>query len=138
VFFPLQSIQGGGQQMTDPPQSYYVELFKRYEAEREEIESLPPAVIELPASQALAIVTLIQLGAAEPSVQLNPLLPSALAAAKQIQSSFNPESAINEMLELGWQKPDESSARHKIFTSVKKRQQRLRPPPYYPDDNDHF
>jgi hypothetical protein len=125
--------------MTDPLQSYDVELLKRYDAELQEIESLPPAAIELPANQALAIVTLIQLGAAEPSVEHNPLLPSAIAAAKQIQSSFNPESAINEVLELGWQKSDESSAPQKIFTSVQKRQQKLRlPPPYYPDDDHHF
>ena len=125
--------------MTDPLKSYDVELLKRYDAEFQQLESLPPAAIELPANQALAIVTLIQLGAAEPSVEHNPLLPSAIAAAKQIQSSFNPESAINEVLELGWQKSDESSAPQKIFTSVKKRQQKLRrPPPYYPDDDHHF
>ena len=125
--------------MTDDLQSYDAELFKRYEAERQEIESLPPAVIELPAHQALAIVTLIQLGAAEPAVEHNPLLPSARAAAKQIQSSFNPESAINEVLELGWKKSHESCTPQKIFTSVQKRQQKLRrPPPYFPDDDHHF
>jgi hypothetical protein len=48
--------------MTDPLQSYDVELLKRYQAELQEIESLPPAAIELPASQALAIVTLITIG----------------------------------------------------------------------------
>jgi hypothetical protein len=126
--------------MTDPLQSYDVELLKRYDAEFQEIESLEAAVIELPAHQALAIVTLIQLGAAEPAVKYNPLLQSAIAAAKQIQSSFNPESAIYEVLELGWQKSDEScAAPHKFFTSIKKRQQRLRgPEPYYPDDDHHF
>jgi hypothetical protein len=125
--------------MTDPLQSYDVELLKRYDAELQEIESLPPAAIELPANQALALVTLIQIGAAaNPVVEHNPLLPSAIAAAKQIQSSFNPESAIYEVLELGWQEPEKSCEPHKIFTSVQKRQQRLRPPPYYPDDDHHF
>jgi hypothetical protein len=96
-------------------------------------------VIELPANQALAIVILIQLGAAEPAVEYNPLLPSARAAAKQIQSSFNPESAINEVLELGWKKSHESCTPQKIFTSVQKRQQKLRrSPPYCPDDDHHF
>jgi hypothetical protein len=124
--------------MTDPLH-HDVELFKRYEAERQEIESLPPAAIELPADQALALVTILQIGAADPGVEHNPLLPSAIAAAKQIQSSFNPESAIHEVLELGWQKPKESCAPHKIFTSIEKRQQRLRrPPPYWPDDDHHF
>ena len=121
--------------MTDPLQSYDVELLKRYDAQLQEIESLPPAAIELPADQALALVTIIQIGAANPGVEHNPLLPSAIAAAKQIQSSFNPESGIHEVLELGWHNPEESCALHKIFTSVQKRQQRLkRPPPYWPDD----
>ena len=124
--------------MTDSLQPYDVELLKRYDAELQEIESLPPAAIELPANQALALVTLIQIGAADPGVEHNPLLPSAIAAAKQIQSSFNPESAIHEVLELGWQKSDESCVPQKIFTSVSKRQKRLRPQPYYPDDNHHF
>lgn len=125
--------------MTDPLSSYDVELLKRYDKEWQEIERLPPAEIELPADQALALVTLIQISAAvDPGVQHNPLLPIAIAAAKQIQSSFNPESAIHEVLELGWQKPDESCEPHKVFTSVNKRQKKLRPPPYFPDDHHHF
>jgi hypothetical protein len=120
--------------MTDPLQSYDVELLKRYDAEFQQLESLPPAVIELPADQALAIVTLIQIGAApNPAVKHNPLLPSAIAAAKQIQSSFNPDSAIHEVLEQGWAEPpvrDDNSA-HQIFTSVSRRQKKLiKPPPY--------
>jgi hypothetical protein len=67
--------------MTDPLQSYDVELLKRYDAELQEIESLPPAAIELPASQALALVTIIQIGRANPSVEHSPVLPSAIAAA---------------------------------------------------------
>jgi len=125
--------------MTDPLKSYDVELLKRYDAELQQLESLPPAAIELPANQALALVTLIQIGAADPGVEHNPLLPSAIAAAKQIQSSFNPESAIHEVLELGWKKSHESYAPQKIFTSVQKRQQKLRrPPPYCLDDDHHF
>jgi hypothetical protein len=119
--------------MTDPLQSYDVELLKRYDAELQEIESLPTAVIELPAHQALALVTLIQIGAApNPAVQHNPLLPSAIAAAKHIQSSFSPDSAIHELLELGWQEPEESCTHpHKIFTSIQKRERKLRRPPPY-------
>ena len=117
--------------MTDPLQSYDVELLKKYDAELQKLETLPPAEIELSANQALALVTHIQIAAANPAVKYNPLLPSAIAAAKQIQSSFNPESAIHEVLELGWQEPEEKCAPQKIFTSVQKRQQKLkRPPPY--------
>ena len=124
--------------MTDPLQSYDVELLKRYDAELQQLESLPPAAIELPADQALAIVRLIQIGAASnPGVKYSSMLPSAIAAAKQIQSTFNPDSAIHEVLELGWDEPqvsDDSSA-HQIFTSVTSRQKKLRkPPPYWPDD----
>jgi hypothetical protein len=35
--------------MTDPLQSYDLELLKRYDAEQQELESLSPAAIELPA-----------------------------------------------------------------------------------------
>ena len=129
--------------MTDPLQSYDVELLKRYGAELQELESLAPAAIELPAIQALALVTHIQIAAANPAVKYNPLLPSAIAAAKQIQSSFNPDSAIHELLELGWNDENhEKSGKYvpsQILTSSPRRQKKVRrPPPYYPDDNHHF
>jgi hypothetical protein len=125
--------------MTDPLQSYDVELLKRYDAELQQLESLPPAAIELDAKGALALITHMQIAAANPAVKYNPLLPSAIAAAKQIQSTFNPESAIHEVLELGWQ-PEVSSEDlpQQIFTSVSRRQKKLRPPPYSPDDHHHF
>lgn len=126
--------------MTDPLQSYDKELLKKYDAELQELESLPPVAIELHPLEALAIVTHIQIGAANPAVKRNPLLPSAIAAAKQIQSSFNPDSAIYEVLELGWNEPDVSgeNVTHQIFTSVFQRKERLKPQPYFPDEHDHF
>lgn len=126
--------------MTDPLQPYDVELLKKYDAELLELETLPPAAIELPANQALALVTHIQIATANPAVKHNPLLPSAIAAAKQIQSSFNPDSAIHKLLELGWHEPEISGedVPRQIFTSVSQRQKKLRPPPYRPDDHDHF
>jgi len=126
--------------MTDPLQSYDVELLKRYDAEFQEIESLPPAAIELDAKGALALITHMQIAAANPAVKHNPLLPSAIAAAKQIQSSFNPDSAINEVLELGWQ-PEVSSEDlpQRVFTSISRRQKKLRQaPPNYPPPYHHF
>ncbi len=126
--------------MTDPLESQDLELLKRYHAEFQQIEFLPPAAIELDAKEALALITHMQIAAANPTVKYNPLLPSAIAAAKQIQSSFNPDSAIHEVLELGWQEPKVSSedVPHQIFTSVSQRQKKLRPPVYIPDDHDHF
>ncbi|WP_445173774.1 hypothetical protein [Microcoleus sp.] len=126
--------------MTDPLQPDDVELLKKYDAELQELESLAAAEIELSAEQALAIVTHMQIAATNPAVKYNPLLPSAIAAAKQIQSSFNPNSAIHEVLELGWNEPEASGedVTHQIFTSVSRRQKKLRPPPYRPDDHHHF
>jgi hypothetical protein len=91
--------------MTDPLQSYDQELLEKYDAEFQQIEFLPPTAIELDAKGALALITHLQIAAANPAVRYNPLLRSAIAAAKQIQSSFNPESAIFQVLELGWQTP---------------------------------
>jgi hypothetical protein len=74
-------------------------------------------------------------------VKYNPLLQSAIAAAKQIQSSFNPDGAIHEVLELGWGEAKELGVEHiqtKIFTSAPCRSKKLKPPPYYPDDYHHF
>jgi hypothetical protein len=122
-------------------QPQHLELLKRYDAELQELESLPPAAIELDAKGALALITHMQIAAANPAVKYNPLLPSAIAAAKQIQSSFNPDSAIHEVLELGWdeQEASDENVAHQIFTSVSRRQKKLRQaPPYYPDDHHHF
>ena len=127
--------------MTDPLQPDDAELLNRYDAELQELESLSPAAIELPPLQALAVVTHLQIAAANPAVKYNPLLSSAIAAAKHIQESFNPESAIYEMLELGWADPRNGgeSVPPPIFTSTPRRQKKVkRPPPYIPGDYHHF
>jgi hypothetical protein len=114
--------------MTDPLESYDVELLKKYDAELQEIEELPPAAIELPANQALALITHIQIAAANPAVKYNPLLPSAIAAAKQIQSSFNSESAIHQVLELGWNDAEKNSnyVPSQLLASFPRRQKKVR------------
>lgn len=127
--------------MTDTLQPYDEELLKKYDAELQELESLSPAAIELPPLQALAVITHLQIAAANPAVKYNPLLPSAIAAAKHIQESFNPESAIYEVLELGWAEPESrgESVPTQIFTSTPRRPKNVRrPPPYYSDDHHHF
>jgi len=109
---------------------HQLELLRKYEEELDGLELLPPATVELPAKGALALITHIQIASQhpDPTVALNPLLPSAIAAAKQIQSSFNSESAIHEVLELGWYEPEASddNRAHQIFTSVSRRQKKLR------------
>jgi hypothetical protein len=127
--------------MTEQLEPDQRELLKRYEEELDGLELLPPATVELPARGALALITHIQIASQhpDPTVALNPLLPSAIAAAKQIQSSFNPDSAIHEVLEQGWeQQESNNNSAHQIFTSVSRRQKKLRPQPYFPDDNHHF
>ena len=118
-----------------------LELLKKYEEELEGLELLPPATIELPAATALALITHIQIASQspDPRVSLNPLLPRAIEGAKQIQSSFNPESAIHEVLELGWDEQGSSEpVRWQIFTSAPRRPKKVRrPPPYCPDDYHH-
>src|SRR4028118_803693 len=114
-----------------------LELLKKYEEELDGLELLPPATAELPARGGLALITHIQIASQhpDPTVALNPLLPSAIAAARQIQSSFNPDSAIHEVLEPGWDEPQVSNdnSAHQIFASVSRRQKKLRrPPPYFP------
>ena len=119
--------------MTEDLQPQDVELLNRYKQELEELELLPPATIELPAPVALALITHIQIASQspDPAVALNPLLPRAIEGAKQIQSSFNPESATYQVLELGWDEPEVSGedVPHRIFTSVSQRQKKLRPQP---------
>ena len=126
--------------MTDFLQSYDYEseLLKKYDEELQELETLPLAAIELPPLQALALVTHIQIAATNPAVRYNPLLPSAIAAAKHIQESFNQESAIFEVLELGWADPPTGpSVPPQILTSTPCRQKKLRRPPPDYDDNHH-
>jgi len=117
--------------MTEALQPEDSELVKRYEQEFEELELLPPATIELPAPTALALITHIQIASQsrDPGVALNPLLPRAIEGAKQIQSSFHPESATYQLLELGWHKRETSCENtHQIFTTISKRSKKLREP----------
>jgi DNA-binding protein HU-beta len=129
--FTAESFSGGRQQMTDEQlEPDQLELLKKYKEELDGLELLPPATVELPAKGALALITHIQIASQhpDPTVALNPLLPSAIAAAKQIQSSFNSESAIHEVLELGWQEREVYEYEpYKIFTSLWRRRKLRRP-----------
>ena len=102
------------------------ELLKRYDAEMLEIDSLPPAEIEISALQALAIITHVQIGTANPAVKHNALLPSAIAAAKRIQGYFNQDSAIYALLQLGWA-AQRSGEQRSIFTTAITRVKRDEP-----------
>jgi len=82
-----------------------------------EIESLQPAEIELSALQALAIITHIQIGTANPAVKDNALRLSAIAAAERIQEYFNRDSAIYKLLQLGWA-AQRRGEQHSILTTA--------------------
>jgi hypothetical protein len=64
------------------------ELLKKYEEEFDGLDLLPPATVELSAKGALALITQIQIASqhTDPTVALNPLLPSAIAARCQATS----------------------------------------------------
>jgi hypothetical protein len=118
--------------MTDlQPQD--LELLKKYEEELEGLDMLPPATIELPAPTALALITHIQIASQsqDPVVALNPLLPRAIEGAKQIQSSFSPESATYQVLELGWQEQGSGEDVPQVLrTSLFQHKKLKGPPPY--------
>lgn len=119
--------------MTEPLQPPgYRELLQKYDAELVEIESAS-STIKLNGLEALAIITHIQIARANPAVEHNPLLSVAIAAAKQIQSTFNPESAIYQVLEIGWGSPKDVDAigehPHQILRSVSCRPKMLRRSP---------
>ena len=88
-----------------------------YDAEMLEIDSLPPAEIEISALRALAIITHVQIGAANPAVKHNVVVASAIAAAKHIQEYFNQDSAIYALLQLGWA-AQRSGEQRSIFTTA--------------------
>ncbi len=102
-----------------------LELFEQSQQEVEQLETLPPANVELPALQALAAVVLIQVTAAKTT---HPLLPIAIEAAEQLQSCFDQQSAIYKMLQIGWDEPpDLNNEAYKVLAAVAKRPRRLSP-----------
>ena len=79
---------------------------KKYAAEINEMQKLPPASIEIPPLAAPVLITHVQLASRHPAVQDDQLTKMAKDCANQLQSLFNPESATYQVLEVGWN-PDE-------------------------------
>ena len=73
----------------------------KYAEEMKEMQSLPPASLEISPLGALAIITHIQLASRHPAVG-DEFTKIAINCAKQLQNLFNPESATYQVLELGW------------------------------------
>jgi len=90
--------------MTEPNlKQYAVELVKQYAVELAELEKAPPVAIELSHFEAMAIISVLQLGSRHPSVATDgELAKIAINVALKLQALFSPESATYKVLELGW------------------------------------
>jgi len=76
---------------------------KQYAVELAELEKVPPAAIELYPFEAIAIISVVQLGSRHPSVATDSELTKiAINVALKLQALFSPESATYKVLELGW------------------------------------
>jgi hypothetical protein len=76
---------------------------EKFKAELLELENAEPAPLELPPLAAVAIISHIQLAIRHPSVNSSEgLTPIAIDVACQLQELFNPNSAVYEVLKLGW------------------------------------
>jgi len=85
-------------------------LLERYATELEHIDTLRPALVEMPAFVILALISQVQLASRHPE-NTGPFRDQAVATARQLQQLFNPDSAIAKVLEMGWNPTfDEKSA----------------------------
>jgi hypothetical protein len=75
---------------------------QKYASEVNEMQSLPPATVEIPPLAALAIISHIQLATRHPGIAGSKLTEIAIDVAKQLQSLFNRDSETYKVLELGW------------------------------------
>jgi hypothetical protein len=75
-----------------------------YGAEVDKLATLPPATIEIPPVEALALITVVQAGMlSSPGIAQNGFTKIAVAGARKLQSSlFREESEANKMLEYTW------------------------------------
>ena len=76
---------------------------KQYAVELAELENASPVAIELSHFEAMAIISVLQLGSRHPSVATDgELAKIAIDVALKLQALFSPESATYKVLELGW------------------------------------
>jgi hypothetical protein len=75
---------------------------EKYAQEMREMQSLPPASVELPPLATLAIITHIQVAVRHPDIAGSKFSEVAIETAKQLQGLFNSESETYKILELGW------------------------------------
>ena len=75
----------------------------KYGAEVNELAALPPATIEIPPVEALALITLVQAGMlSDRGIAHHGFTQIAVAGARKLQSLFSEESETYKALEYGW------------------------------------
>jgi hypothetical protein len=75
----------------------------KYEAEVNRLAALPPATIEIPPVEALALITLVQAGMlSDRGIAQHGFTQIAVAGARKLQSLFSEDSETHKALEYGW------------------------------------
>jgi hypothetical protein len=75
----------------------------QYGAEVDKLATLPPATIEIPPLQALALITLCQAGMmSDRGIAQHGFTQIAVAGTRKLQSLFSEESETYKALEYGW------------------------------------
>jgi hypothetical protein len=75
----------------------------QYGAEVDKLAALPPATIEIPPVEALAMITLVQAGIlSDRGIAEHGFTKIAVAGARKLQSLFSEDSETYKALEYGW------------------------------------
>jgi hypothetical protein len=75
----------------------------KYGAEVDRLAALPPATIEIPPVEALALITLVQAGVmSDRGIAQHGFTQIAVAGARKLQSLFSEDSETYKALEYGW------------------------------------
>jgi hypothetical protein len=75
----------------------------KYGAEVDALAALPPATIEIPPVEALALITLVQAGMmSDRGIAQHGFTQIAVAGARKLQSLFDEDGEIHQALEYGW------------------------------------
>jgi hypothetical protein len=75
----------------------------KYGAEVDKLAALPPATIEIPPVEALALITLVQAGMlSDRGIAQHGFTQIAVAGARKLQSLFGEDSETYKALEYGW------------------------------------
>jgi hypothetical protein len=75
----------------------------KYGAEVDKLAALPPATIEIPPVEALALITLVQAGMmSDRGIAQHGFTKIAVSGARKLQSLFSEDTETYKALEYGW------------------------------------